>query len=247
MTSDRPEVTVRPGFSGAFLVFNVRVANPTHGDLRAVRLTPRTTPPDVPLDREHHLIPLLRPKRSREFGFRSHPRPGTEVVAMDVTVEWEDETGSRRGRMDVGSRPVDMTCPELTGPKDGMERWRTGLRGGAAVEVRLRQEPRPEEVLDRLEEALTDLPGELSVVHEGTPRGHAGRVWVRAEGAKGRRAGLLVDVTPDPRTGGSRALVTVTATTEELLTLFYHRCSGVLEQAMPGFADLSPHTLSEGL
>jgi hypothetical protein len=246
MATDRPEVTIRPSFSGANIVFSVRVTNPTHGDLRSVRLTPRAAPPDVPLDRGHHLIPLLRPKRSRDVGFRARPGPGIDVIALDVVVEWEDSTGSRMGRLDASSKPVDMTCPELSGPREGIERWRSGLRGGAAVEARLRQEPRPEEVLDSLEKALSTLPGELSMTHEETPRGHAGRAWVRAEGARGRRAGLLVDVTPDPRTGGSRALVTVTASTEELLALFYHRCSGNLEEAMPGFSELSPHTISEG-
>jgi hypothetical protein len=245
MATDRPEVTIRPAFSGANVVFSVRIANPTHGDLRSVRLTPKLAPPEVPLDREHHLIPILRPKRSREVGFKARPGPAVDVIALDVVVEWEDSTGSRKGRMEASSRPVDMTCPELTGPKEGIERWRTGLRGGAAVELRLRQDPPPEEVLASLESALSGLPGELSVVREETPRGNAGRAWVRAEGAKGRRAGLLVDVTPDPRTGGSRALVTVTATTEELLALFFHVCTGVLDEAMPGFADLSPLTLSE--
>jgi hypothetical protein len=245
MASDRPEVSIRPGFSVASVSFEVSVTNTTPGDLRELRLSPRPIPPSTWLDRESHLIPLLQPRRSRTVAFRLRPEPGQQVVALDLTVEWEDAYGTRRGRLDVSSRPVEMICPKLTGPRESMDRWRSGLSGGTAVVVRLRQRPSPGEILDSLEEAMEGAPGEVNVQRDEGPRGPMGRVWVRAEGARGRRAGLLVDVTPDPASKGSRVLVTATANTEELLTMFYHTCITLLVGVLPGVDSVVPHSLSE--
>jgi hypothetical protein len=247
MSADRPEVTVRSTFAAAAVVFEVRVSNPTPADLRAVRLSPRPIPPSTPLDRKRHLIPYLQQRKTRTVAFRLRPETGVQVVAMDVTVEWEDAVGSSRGRMDVSSRPVDLTCPKLRGPKGGVERWRSGLGGGAGVEVRLRQEPPPDQLVPMLEEALAGAPGDTTSQLDEGPRGTTGRIWVRAEGAKGLRAGLLVDVSPDPRKGGSRVLVTCTATTDELLTRFYHSCLDGLVVVLPGIEGLAPHSLTDAV
>ncbi len=245
MASDRPEVSIRPGFSAASVSFEVKVENPTSGDLRELRLSPRPVPPSTWLDRDSHLIPLLQPRRSRTVAFRLRPQPGQQVVALDLTVEWEDAYGTSRGRFDASSRPVEMACPKLTGPREGMDRWRAGLSGGTAVEVRLRQEPPPEKLLDVLEDALATAPGEVTVQRDEGPRGPMGRVWVRAEGPRGRRAGLLVDVTPDPVTKGSRVLLTATASTEELLTMFFHTCISLVADPLPGVDAIVPHSLSD--
>jgi hypothetical protein len=164
---------------------------------------------------------------------------------MDVLVEWEDDSGDTRGRTEVSSRPVDLVVPTLNPPRGEMDRWRAGLSGGVAVEVRIRQPVLPVDMLDVLEEALSDAPGEVEVQREEGPRGPMGRVWVRAEGARGRRAGLMVDVTPDPKRGGCRVLVTATATSDDLLALFYHACLPGLAEAVPGIEDLTPHILSD--
>jgi hypothetical protein len=245
MASDRPEVSIRPGFSSAAVSFEVRVSNTTSGELRMLRLTPRPVPPTTWIDRDSHLIPMLKQKRSRTVAFRLRPEPEEQVVALDVTVEWEDARGTSRGRFEASSPPVDLTCPDLTGPRDGMERWRAALSGGTAVEVRLRQGSPPEELVDTLEDALSRAPGDVSVQRDEGPRGPTGRVWVRGEGPRGRRAGLLMDVTPDPSTGGSRVLITATASTEELLTLFYHACLVLVVEALPGVEAMVPHSLSE--
>jgi hypothetical protein len=100
-------------------------------------------------------------------------------------------------------------------------------------------------MLDILENTLSSAPGEISVQREEGPRGPMGRVWVRAEGSRGKRAGLLVEVTPDPKKGGCRILVTVTGSTEELLAQFYHACLPGLAKAATGIADMVPHSLSE--
>jgi hypothetical protein len=197
------------------------------------------------VDREQHLIPLLRSRRSRKAAFRLRPSPGQKVVAMDLTVEWEDAYGASRGRLTVSSKPVELSVPPLRQPSEGMDRWRAGLSGGVAVELRLRQEPPPEKLVDILKEALVSAPGKVSVQREEGPRGVSGRVWVRAEGSRGRRAGLLVDITPDPVTGGSRVLLTATATTEELLTMFYHACLSLMAEALPGIDGIAPHSLSD--
>ena len=245
MASDRPEVSIRPGFSTAAISFEVKVTNTTSVDLREIRLSPRPIPPSTWLDRDSHFIPLLHPKRSRTVAFRLRPQPGQQVVALDLTVEWEDAYGTSRGRFDVSSKPVEMACPKLTGPRENMDKWRAGLSGGTAVEVRLRQGVPPEGLLDILEEAMAGAPGEVTVQRDEGPRGPMGRVWVRAEGARGRRAGLLVDVTPDPVTKGSRVLITATANTEELLTMFYHACLSLMVDSLPGVGDMVPHSLSD--
>lgn len=245
MATDQPEVTIRTGFSSTMVMFEAKVTNPTSGDLRTIRLTPKPIPPSTWVDREQHLIPLLRSRRSRKAAFRLRPSSGQEVVAMDLTVEWEDAYGASRGRLEVSSKPVELSVPPLRQPSEGMDRWRAGLSGGVAVELRLRQEPPPEKMVDILKEALVSAPGKVSVQREEGPRGASGRVWVRAEGSRGRRAGLLVDITPDPVTGGSRVLLTATATTEELLTMFYHACLSLMAEALPGIDGIAPHSLSD--
>ena len=245
MAADRPEVRIRPGFSGAAVVFEVHVTNPTPMGLRAVRLIPEPVPKEAPLDRDVHLIPLLGSRKARTLAFRINPLPDHDVVALDISLEWEDEAGNNRGRLEVSSRPVDLTCPDLSGPRQGLDRWRAGLRGGAAIEVRLRKEAPPEAALDELEEAMEGLPGEMSATREEGQRGPKGRLRLRAEGAKGRRAGVLLDVTPDPKTGGSRVLLTVSATTEELLACFYHACLKVLAGPLPGMDVTVPSNLIE--
>ena len=245
MATDNPEVTIRPGFSSTMVMFEAKVTNPTPGDLRAIRLTPKPIPPSTWVDREQHLIPLLRSRKSRKVAFRLRPAPGQQVVAMDLTVEWEDAYGASRGRSEVSSKPVALSVPRLHQPSEGMDRWRAGLSGGTAVELRLRQKPPPDEIVDILKEALEDAPGLVSVQRDEGPRGATGRIWIRAEGTRGRRAGLLVDITPDPVTGGSRVLLTATATTEELLTLFYHACLSLMAEALPGIEGIAPHSLSD--
>ena len=245
MASDRPEVVIRPGFSATNITFEVTVTNPGSFSLWALKLVPRPIPPTTPVDRDQHSIPLLRPKRSRRVKFRLRPQMGQQLVAMDLTVEWEDDAGDSRGRMEVSSRPVELVVPSMSTPRGDIDRWRTGLSGGSAVEVRIRQPASPLEMLDLLEEVLSDAPGEVSVQREEGPRGPMGRAWVRAEGSRGKRAGLLVDVTPDPKRGGCRILVTATASTEELLAQFYHSCLPGLAEAAPGIEDLAPHSLSE--
>jgi hypothetical protein len=170
---------------------------------------------------------------------------GQQVVALDVMLDWEDDAGDTRGRTEVSSRPVELVLPSLSAPRGGVERWRAGLSGGAAVEVRIRQPVLPAALLDLLEETLSTLPGEVSVQREEGSRGLMGRVWVRAEGSRGKRAGLLLDITPDPKKGGSRVLLTATATSDELLAMFYHTCLPQLVEAVPGIEDMTPHSLSE--
>ncbi len=245
MSSDRPEVSIRPLFSGAAVVFEVHITNATPIALRSVRLTPTPVPRDAPLDRDQHIIPLLRARRSREIAFRMNPLPEHDVVALDISLGWEDESGSSRGSLEVSSKPVELSCPDLSGPRAGIERWRAGLRGGAAVEVRLRKDTPPEATLKELEGVVDELPGETSVTLEEGPRGKSVRLWVRAEGPKGRRAGLLLDVTPDSKTGGSRVLITASATTEELLARFYHGCIKVLYRPFPDIGTIVPSNLIE--
>jgi hypothetical protein len=245
MASDRPEVEVRPGFSATSVTFEVRVTNPTHFSLWSLQLTPRPVPPSVPVDRTSHAIPLLRPKRSRRVVFRLRPPVGQQVVALDVRVEWEDDAGDTRSRSEVSSRPVELLLPEMHAPRSGLERWRAGLSGGAAVELRIRQPLTPPDMLDALERTLAEVPGEVDVHRDEGPRGPTGRVWVRAEGARGRRAGLMVDVTPDPKVGGCRVLVNASANSEEVLALFYHVCLPALAEAAPGIEDVAPHAISE--
>lgn len=245
MATDRPEVAIRPGFSTTQVTFEVKVTNTGSFSLWSLRLVPHPIPPTTPLDRTVHSIPLLRPKRSRKVVFRLRPEVGQQVVALDLTVEWEDDAGDTRGRTELSSRPVDLGCPPLSTPKGEVDRWRASLSGGSAVEVRQRQSIPPPDMLDLLEEELSRVPGEVSVQREEGPRGPMGRVWVRAEGSRGKRAGLLVNVTPDPKRGGCRILVTATATNEELLAQFYHACLPGLAKAAPGIEDIAPHSLSE--
>ncbi len=243
--ASRPEVEIRPGFSGTFVAFHVTVTNPGSFSLWSLRLLPRAVPPTTPVDRDVHSIPLLRPKRSRRLAFHLRPQVGQQVVALDLTVEWEDDAGDTRDRMEVSSRPVELLVPDLTPPRGGIDRWRTGLTGGPAVEVRVRQPLSPPEMLDLLERNLAEAPGEVTVSRDEGPRGPTGRVWVRAEGSRGRRAGLMVDVTPDPKRGGCRVLVTASATSHELLALFYHACLPGLSEAAPGIEALTPHSISD--
>jgi hypothetical protein len=245
MASVRPEVDIRPGFSATSVTFEVRVTNPGSFSLWSMRLVPRPVPRGIPIDRDSHTIPLLRPKRSRRVVFRLRPPLGQQVVALDVRVEWEDDAGDTRSRTEVSSRPVELVLPEMSAPKGGMERWRASLSGGSAVEVRIRQPLAPTEMIDELERTLAEAPGELDVHREEGPRGPTGRVWVRAEGPRGRRAGLMVDVTPDPRKGGCRVLLNVSANNEEVLALFYHACLPALAEASPGIEDVLPHPISE--
>jgi hypothetical protein len=245
MTSDRPEVDIRPGFSGTFVTFEVKVTNPGSYSLWSMQLRPRPVPPSTPVDRASHSIPLLRPKRSRRVVFRLRPQLGQQLVALDVTLVWEDDAGDTRSNMDVSSRPVELVLPPMSPPKGGFDRWRAALTGGAAVEARIRQPLAPTEMLDLLERSMEDAPGEVEVHREEGPRGPMGRVWVRAEGSRGKRAGLMVDVNPDPRRGGCRVLVNATASTEELLALFYHSCLPGLAEAAPGIEDVVPHAVSE--
>jgi hypothetical protein len=245
MGAERPEVDIRPAFFATFVTFEVRVTNPGSYSLWSMQLHPRPVPSSTPVDRASHSIPLLRPKRSRRVVFRLRPRLGQQMVALDVTVEWEDDAGDTRNRVEVSSRPVELVLPSMAPPKGGFERWRAGLSGGAAVEARIRQPVTPTEMLDLLEGTMEDAPGEVDVQRDEGPRGPTGRVWVRAEGSRGRRAGLMVDVSPDPRKGGCRVLVTATASTEELLALFYHSCLPGLAEAAPGIEDVVPHSVSE--
>jgi hypothetical protein len=245
MASDRPEVDIRTGFSATSVTFEVKVTNPGTFSLWSMQLRPRPVPPSAVVDRPSHAIPLLRPKRTRRVVFRLRPPIGHQVVALDVGVEWEDDAGDTRSRTEVSSRPVELVLPEMSPPRGGMERWRAGLSGGAAVELRMRQPATPLEMVDALERAMADAPGEFDVHREEGPRGPTGRVWVRAEGARGRRAGLMVDVTPDPKVGGCRVLVNASANSEEVLALFYHACLPALAEAAPGIEDVVPHTLSE--
>lgn len=245
MASDRPEVVIRHGFSATQVMFEVKVTNPGSFSLWSLRLVPRPIPPSTPKDREVHSIPLLRPKRSRTVVFRLRPEMDQRIVALDVALEWEDDAGDTKGRTEVSSSSVDLGCPNLSAPKGGVDRWRASLSGGPAVEVRQRQPVAPPEMLDLLEEALDRAPGDMSVHREEGPRGPMGRVWIRAEGARGKRAGLLVDVTPDPKRGGCRILMTASASNEELLTKFYHACLPGLARAAPGIEGLVPHSLSE--
>ena len=164
---------------------------------------------------------------------------------MDVTVEWEDDAGDTRGRTRVSGRPVELVLPDMGPPRGGIDRWRTGLSGGAAVESRMRQPVTPPRMLDLLEAALAGSPGEVDVHREEGPRGPMGRVWVRAEGGRGRRAGLLVEVTPDPGRDGCRLLGTATASTEELLALFYNTLLPALAEAAPGIEGVVPNAVSE--
>lgn len=245
MAPDRPEVTLVPGFYAAAVEFEVRVRNPTPSALRSVRLTPLPVPAGTAMDREGHLIPLLGPRKERSMAFKLWPSHDQDLVALDVVVEWEDETGSRKGRLQVSGAPVELSCPPLHGPKGGLDRWRSGLSGGVAVEVRMRHASEPDRLKEALESALEGVPGEADVQKEESLRGTQLRAWVRAEGGKGTRAGLLVAVTPDPRKGGSRVLVTASATTERLLGVFYHACVHRLEAALPGIAGIRPHSLTE--
>jgi len=245
VASERPEVTIRPGFSATAVAFEVTLTNPGSFSLWSMTLLPRPVPASCPVDREQHSIPLLRPRRSRRVVFRLRPPLGQQVVAMDLVVEWEDDEGASRGRIEVSSRPVDLALPDMGPPKGSLDRWRSGLSGGPAVEVRLRQPTGPQEMLDLLDEALADAPGDLAVHREEGPRGTAGRAWVRAEGPRGRRAGLMVDVTPDPKRGGCRLLLTASASSEELLALFYHACLPGLSEAAPGIEELAPHSLMD--
>lgn len=245
MAPARPEVALLPGFYAAAVEFEVRIRNPTSTALSSVRLTPQPIPPGTAVDRGEHLIPLLGPRRERSMAFKLWPSKDEDVVSLDVTVEWEDENGSRRGRLRASGAPVKLTCPQLRGPRGGLDRWRAGLSGGVAVETRLRHGTGPIELRRSLEVALEALPGDLDVQEEEGPRGPHVRAWVRAEGAKGSRAGLLVDVTPDPRTKGSRVLVTASATSEALLGRFYHACLKRLEPVLPGIATMRPHSLTD--
>ncbi|UCC93050.1 MAG: hypothetical protein JSW25_10405 [Thermoplasmata archaeon] len=245
MASDRPEVAIRPGFSAAQVAFEVNVTNPGSHSLWSLVLKPRPIPPTTPIDRDSHSIPLLRPKRSRKVVFRLRPELGQRVVALDLTIEWEDDAGDTRGRSHVSSKPVELVPPSMSAPRGNIERWRAGLSGGAAVDARIRQPVTPPEMLDALEERLSGTPGHLDVQREEGPRGPMGRVWVRAEGSRGKRAGLLVDVTPDPKLGGCRVLVTVTATSEELLAQFYASVLPDLAAVVPGIEELTPHSLSQ--
>lgn len=246
MAPDRPEIQVRPAFAGSAVVFEVRVLNPMPVALRRIRLQPRSVPETIALDRTQHLIPLLKPRASRTVQFRARPNADQMVVALDLAVEWEDERGGSRGRLETSSQPVDLTCPELGPPSVSIDRWRGALRGGAAIEVRMRAPEPPPEVLAALEDVLKPLPGELVPNLEEGPRGPMGRIWLRGEGARGRVVGLLVEVTPDPKTGGSRVLVTASASTEELLARFYLLCLGVLRQTLPGIEGREPVSLVEG-
>lgn len=241
----RPEVDIRPGFSGTFVTFQVTVTNPGSFSLWSIQLLPRAVPSTTPVDRSSHSIPLLRPKRSRKVVFRLRPQVGQQVVSLDLVVEWEDDAGDVRDRMEVSARPVELLLPEMSPPRGGIDRWRAGLTGGPAVEVRVRHAVTPPEMLDLLERSLEDAPGQVIVQREDGPRGPQGRVWVRAEGSRGRRAGLMVDVTPDPKRGGCRVLVTATATSHELLALFYHACLPGLSQAAPGIDSVTPHSISD--
>jgi len=243
LAAERPEVTIRAGFHATTVAFEVTVTNPGSFSLWSMALTPRPVPPACSLDRGQHQIPLLRPRRSRRVVFRARPPVGQQVVAMDLVVEWEDDEGTTRGRMEVSSRPVDLALPELGPPRGSLDRWRSGLSGGPAVEVRLRQPSGPAEMLDLLEGSLADAPGDLDVHREEGPRGLMGRAWVRAEGSRGRRAGLMVDVTPDPKKGGCRLLVTASASSEELLAQFYHACLLGLSEVAPGIEAMVPHSL----
>ncbi len=243
MAGERPDVAIRPGFSATAVAFEVTVTNPGSFSLWSMTLTPRPVPPSCPVDREQHSIPLLRPRRSRRVVFRTRPPLGQQVIALDLVVEWEDDEGANRGRMEESSRPVDLALPDMGPPRGSLDRWRSALSGGPAVEVRLRHPEGPGEMLDLLEGAMADAPGTVDVQREEGPRGTMGRAWVRAEGPRGRRAGLMVDVTPDPRKGGCRLLVTASASSEELLARFYHACLPALSEVAPGIEDLAPHSL----
>jgi hypothetical protein len=233
-------VEIRTGFSGTWVVFVVEIYNPTQHAMRNVRLRPSPVPPGLTLDRSLHLIPLLPHRRDRTTQFRLLPEADQPVVALDLEVEWEDEAGTRRGRLEASSKPVDLECPTMSRPKEGLDRWRSNIRGGPTVEVRFRTPAPPPEVLDAVDEVIDDLPGEASLTREESPRGPMGRLWVRSEGGRGRRAGLLVEVTPDPRTGGGRVLLSVSANSEELLSKFYLRILGPLIDAVPDLKGRKP-------
>jgi hypothetical protein len=245
MAPDRPSVEVETGFSCASVVFDVRVTNPTSRPMRNLVLRPTPVPEGATVDRARHLIPMLGPKRSKAAQFRLRPRVGQDVVALDVAVEWEGPEGTGRGRLETSSEPVGLALPELRAPRSAGERWRSELRGGPAVEVRVRV-PSPTELTTRaIEEAAARLPGEVTSAIEEGPEGPVGTVRVRAEGAKGLRAGLLVEVAPERRRDGSRVLVVASATTDALLTRFYMACLAALGTALPGMEGRAPVSLME--
>jgi hypothetical protein len=246
LAPDRPSVEVDVGFSHAAVVFEVRVANPTSRPMRNISLRPTAVPEGAELDRARHRITLLPPRTRRVAQFRLRPAPGQRIVALDVTVDWDSAEGDGRDRFTTSSEPVDLALPELRPASQGGDVWHSRLRGGPAVEVRVRVPGEVEEVTRAVERATSNgLPGEtMSVIDEG-PTGPVGSVNVRAAGTRGRRAGLLVELIPARRREGTRVLVVASATSDDLLTRFYLAGMEALGDVLPGIVQRAPVSLVE--
>ena len=246
MVSDRPSLEVDVGYSHAAVVFEVMVGNPTSRPMRNISLRPTAVPEGAELDRARHRITLLPPRTRRVAQFRLRPSPGQRVVALDVTVDWDSAGGEGRDRFTTSSEPVDLSLPELRPASQGGDVWHSRLRGGPAVEVRVHVPGDVEQITRAVERATTKgLPGEtMSIIDEG-PTGLVGSVHVRAEGARGRRAGLLVELIPAKRREGTRVLVVASATSDDLLTKFYLAALEALGDVLPGVVERAPVSLVE--
>jgi len=242
----RPRITVRTGFSHAAVEFEVRVANPTSAPIRNIAVRPTPVPAGASLDRARHRITMLPPKQVRVLQFRLRPRPRDRVVAVDVTVDWDQPGGEGRGRFTTSSPPLALGLPGLRAPSASGDAWHSRLRMGVAVEVRLRAALPVAEAVRALERAASQhLPGETtSSVDEG-PSGPLGTVHVWAEGPHGSRAGLLVEVRGAASSDGSRVLLVVSATSDELLTRFYLACVTAMAEALPELEGKVPVSLLE--
>ena len=246
MAEGRPRIAVSTGFSHAAVEFEVRVANPTSSPMRNIAVRPVPVPEGAALDRARHRITLLPPKQQRVVQFRLRPRPRDRVVAVDITVDWDSPGTEGRGRFTTSSRPVDLGLPPLRPPGASGEEWRSSIRMGVAVEVRLRCALGTEEAVRALERAASRaLPGETTSSVEEGPTGPLGTVHVRAEGPRGARVGLLAEVRGSGAGDASRVLLVVSATSDELLTRFYLACVGALAEALPELEGKLPVSLLE--
>lgn len=246
LAPDRPSVEVEVGFSHAAVVFEVSVGNPTSRPMRNISLRPAAVPEGAELDRARHRITLLPPRTRRVAQFRLRPSPGQRVVALDVTVDWDSPGAEGRGRFTTSSEPVDLSLPELRPASQGGDVWHSRLRGGPAVEVRVHVPGEVGQVTRAVERAASSgMPGETMAVMDEGASGPVGSVHVRAEGARGRRAGLLVELVPAKRREGTRVLVVASATSDDLLTRFYLSALEVLGGVLPGIVERAPISLVE--
>ncbi len=246
MAEGRPRITVRTGFSHAAVEFEVRVANTTSQPIRNIAVRPAPVPEGASLDRARHRITLLPPRQQRVVQFRLRPRPRDRVVAVDITVDWDSPGSEGRGRFTTSSPPADLGLPSLRAPSASGETWHSSIRMGVAVEVRLRHGSAVAEAVRAMELAASHgLPGETTSSIEEGPTGPLGTVHVRAEGARGLRAGLLAEVRQSGGQDGSRVLLVVSATSDELLTRFYLACVAALGEALPELEGKVPVSLLE--